>query len=551
MTSLHRIIPAFATLVAFGCAAPSGSTTSAPAPASTQAATQAAITPEDLRRRVFIYADDSMQGRETGSPGNLRAIQYIERELRRLQLQPAGDSGGFFQAVPLERRDYPRDRKLQAGPVALAFGTEYYPVQVSPTLQPLNAVQAIWAGEDGAGLTADQVRGKLVVLKSPLGARSLSNPALLQSTAIAVAQWESIDGTARNQLSTQPAFGPPPTGPQRAVPTVIFTTVAAERAFFGGHESSTLAIGDVGVAISGDLQPVKQRVTAYNVVAVLPGSDAALRGSYVAVGAHNDHLGMAPQAYDHDSLRAWHVALWNARVKGAQPSTPEMSAGIRVDMAGLQRSGPVRMDSVFNGADDDGSGSMGLLEIAEALAAGPRPKRSTLFVWHAGEERGLLGSLYFTEHPTVPRDSIVAQVNIDMIGRGMAADQAKGGPTYLGLVGSRRLSSQYGDLVESVNSAQATPFALDYQFDADGHPDNIYCRSDHYSYARYGIPVAFFFTGEHADYHQVTDEPQYLDYPHYAAITRFVRDVVVAVANRPTRLVVDKQVPPLGSACRQ
>jgi Zn-dependent M28 family amino/carboxypeptidase len=194
---------------------------------------------------------------------------------------------------------------------------------------------------------------------------------------------------------------------------------------------------------------------------------------------------------------------------------------------------------------------MALLEIAEALASGPRPKRSALFVWHTGEERGLLGSNYFTENPTVPRDSIVAQVNIDMIGRGMAADQPNGGPTYLGLVGSRRLSTQYGDLVEEVNRLQPTPFAFDYQFDADGHPDNIYCRSDHYSYARFGIPVAFFFTGEHADYHQLTDEPQYLDYPHFAAITRFIGDVVRAVAERPTRLLVDKPVPPRGAPCRQ
>jgi hypothetical protein len=522
-----------------------------PAATPSGGATAAAITPEDLRTRVFIYADDSMQGRETASPGNWRAISYIERELRRLGLEPAGDSGGFFQAVSLERREHPQDRALRAGDVTLPIRSAYYPIQVSPTAAPLVNVQTIWAGEDGAGLTAEQVRGKLVVLAAPLGPRSLSNPALVQGVGIAVAQWESLDESLRHQVSTQPAFGPPPTGAPRPTLTVLFTTAAAERAFFGGRESSTLKIGDVGVAVSGDLQPVKTRVTAYNVVAVLRGSDAALRGTYVAVGAHNDHLGMNPGGNDHDSLRTWHQLYWEAREKGAKPASPELAATIRVNVDSLRRLRPLRRDSVFNGADDDGSGSMALLEIAEAMAAGPRPKRSTLFVWHAGEERGLLGSLYFTEHPTVPRDSIVAQVNIDMIGRGTAADQNKGGPTYLGLVGSRRLSTQYGDLVESVNRAQPTPFALDYQFDADGHPDNIYCRSDHYSYARYGIPVTFFFTGEHGDYHQVTDEPQYLDYPHYAAITRFIHDVVRTVADRAERLVVDKPVPPLGSPCRQ
>ena len=136
----------------------------------------------------------------------------------------------------------------------------------------------------------------------------------------------------------------------------------------------------------------------------------------------------------------------------------------------------------------------------------------------------MLGSTYFTDHPTVPRDSIVAQLNIDMVGRGRATDATGedkngkllfGGPGYLQLIGARRLSTELGDLVERTNTSGKLGFNFDYSLDANGHPQNIYCRSDHWAYARYGIPVVFFTTGGHADYHQVTDEPQYIDYqPH-------------------------------------
>ena len=125
----------------------------------------------------------------------------------------------------------------------------------------------------------------------------------------------------------------------------------------------------------------------------------------------------------------------------------------------------------------------------------------------------------------MPRDSIVAQLNMDMVGRGDAGDLKGGGPDYLQLVGSRRLSTELGDLVESVNAHEPQPFTFDYQFDANGHPERIYCRSDHYEYARYGIPIVFFTTGLHQDYHQVTDEPQYIDYDHMARVDRLVHDV--------------------------
>jgi Zn-dependent M28 family amino/carboxypeptidase len=213
---------------------------------------------------------------------------------------------------------------------------------------------------------------------------------------------------------------------------------------------------------------------------------------------------------------------------------------------------PARRDSIFNGADDDGSGSVGTLEIAEAFArSGVKPRRSLIFVWHTGEEAGLLGSRYFTDNPTIPRDSIVAQLNMDMIGRGGAFDFVGGGPTYLQLVGSRRLSTELGDIVEAVNKSEPTPLSFDYAFDANGHPERIYCRSDHYEYARYGIPITFFTTGLHMDYHQLTDEPQYIDYEHMRKVAQLVHDVALRVGNLDHRVVVDKPKPDPRGACVQ
>ena len=122
---------------------------------------------------------------------------------------------------------------------------------------------------------------------------------------------------------------------------------------------------------------------------------------------------------------------------------------------------------------------------------------------------------------------------------------------YLQLVGSRRLSSELGDLVEAVNKAEKLGFVFDYNIDADGHPQNIYCRSDHYEYARYGIPVVFMTTGGHADYHQVTDEPQYIDYDHMADVSRLVMASAMKIANLDHRIVVDKPKPNPKGACVQ
>ncbi len=393
-----------AALLAVACSQQGGVSTSA-----SPGRTGPGITASDLRSRLYLYADDSMMGRETGTIGNYKATTYLAAEAKRMGLEPAGENGGYFQ----------------------------------------------------------------------------------------------------NMLATSTRF-------------------------------------------AGSANPEYAR----NVIAVIRGSDPELSKEYVAIGAHNDHIGMRSMAVDHDSLHAYNMELtrlgapsWDRNARAKRDS---LRSVIHINVDSLRKLRPARRDSISNGADDDGSGTVTVLEIAEAIAAMPvKPKRSILIVWHTGEEKGLLGSKWFTEHPTVPLGQIVAQLNIDMVGRGGALDIAGGGPEYLQLIGSRRVSTELGDIIEAINTASPRPFKFDYQFDANGHPERIYCRSDHYSYARYGIPITFFTTGQEPDYHQVTDEPQYVDYDHMSRVASFIRDVAVRVADLDHRPKVDKPVGDPAAPCVQ
>jgi Zn-dependent M28 family amino/carboxypeptidase len=221
----------------------------------------------------------------------------------------------------------------------------------------------------------------------------------------------------------------------------------------------------------------------------------------------------------------------------------------------------VRADSIFNGADDGGSGTVALLEIAEGFAKGvAKPRRSILFVWHTSAESNpaLAGSNWFVDHPTVPRDSIVAELGVDMIGHGEATDEIgitmdeeprHGNPDYVGLIGPHRLSAELGTLIEAANTEAGLGLRFDRAGDLEGHPDGLYCRNDLSSYARYGIPVAFFTTGFHVDFREVTDEPQYIRYQHMARIVRLVSASALKLANLDHRPALDRPKPDPKARC--
>ena len=567
-------------LVAVGALALAGACSSTQAPATTAAlpvsgplplkyagpATSAPISAQDLMTRLYIYADDSLQGREAGTVGHMKATAYIADQVRSFGLVPAGDNGTYFQNVPFISRRFDPSTTLTVDGGTLTAFTDFV---ASPFrgAQPrsIDGVQVVYGGVLGDTTTvisAEQAAGKLVVMSPAAGGgrfgRRGPNP-LADAAAVAIiagpqlsAQEQAMGRSA--SLTLKPDAGAP------AVPVTLYITESAAAKLLGGSPSQ-MAVGAAGRTVQGALRYITADAPTRNVVAILPGSDPALRGEYVAIGAHSDHVGIrAAGPVDHDSLHLYNQQRYfvtenpsGERLTPAQLAEQRTRlAAIRVNLDSVRALRAPRPDSINNGADDDGSGTVTVLEVAEAFAKGAvKPKRSILFVWHTGEEKGLLGSRYFTDNPTVPRDSIVAQINIDMVGRGAAKDLAAGSERYLQLVGSRRLSTELGDLVETVNRTEPMPFSFDYTYDANGHPENIYCRSDHYEYARWGIPVVFLTTGLHGDYHQVTDEPQYIDYPHMARIGKLVFDLADRVADLDHRPVVDKPKPDPKGACRQ
>ena len=532
--------------------------------------TRADITAEDLMTRLYIFADDSMQGRDAGSAGNVRGTDYIAREAKRLGLVPMGDDGTFFQTLPFKTRSVDSASSLTAGGATVAYGAEWAARgNASFSRGDLPVVFGGVLGDSTVSLTEEQVGGKLVVYFMPEGAagnRAIRSAGRVapSAAAIAVVVPDQMLGFIRRPSS----FVDDPASPAPAAvarPTILFNKAGATKLFDAPLDQ--LAPGGAGKPVALDLRftVAPAPFPARNVVAMLPGRDPALKGQYVAIGAHNDHIGMTARPVDHDSMRIFlHLVRPGGAEDGNRQATPEQQQQVNAQLAAWRakdRDSP-RADSISNGADDDGSGSVSVLEIAEKLASLKKkgPMRSVLFVWHVGEERGLLGSGWFTDHPTVPRDSIVAQLNMDMVGRGDAWDVTgassdgavlRGRPNYLQIVGSRRLSTELGDLIEKVNTEGKHGLVFDYSMDANGHPMNIYCRSDHYEYARYGIPIAFFTTGGHSDYHQVTDEPQYIDYAHMTRVDRLVADVALRLANLDHRVVVDQPKPDPRAACRQ
>lgn len=569
---MNRSCSSFVALLAgvglAGCAGGSPATAAAPAGGI------AAISPEKLKGYLYAYAADSMAGREAGTPGNVKATAWIATEAQRLGLTPAGENGTWFQVLPLTQSQVEPGSAIEAG--GRKFDTDKdlvlfgaFPMfGFSGTLEG-TGIPTVYGGRIGdksAGLTADQATGKLIVYDPPLnpagkpmwqfwnqidrGVLGASQGALIIANEAMPPQVMEYLRTPQATLADEGAPAPV------AGPFVASIDMAAARTILGADPAS-LTAGAAGKPLNANVRMVSgpAKTPARNVIAILPGSDPALKGQYVAVGAHNDHVGLT-QPVDHDSVWAYNNVIRPTGAEG-QPRAPTAAetARIRAIRDSLGKIRPSYPDSINNGADDDGSGTVSVLAIAEALAKSKvKPKRSVIFVWHTGEEKGLWGSAWFTDHPTVPRDAIVAQLNMDMVGRGKASDSTgagPGGPNQLQLIGSRRLSTGLGDLVEQVNTTGGHGFTFDYGLDANGHPSNIYCRSDHYMYARYGIPVTFFTTGVHQDYHMVTDEAEYIDYQKLAKVSRLVADIALHVANLDRAPVVDQPKPDPKGECKQ
>ncbi len=508
------------------------------------------ITAAQLRDYLTYVAADEMEGRATPSRGLDATAKFIATLLARWGVTPAGDDGTFFQQIVLRRDNLvPESTTLEMGGRSFAYGRDFLAERTPGTISG----SLVFAGDGwfvrskGKDPYRDiDPKGKIVIVTAgnappPPGVTVVDLPAsgrgvdwiypadyAMARGAIGVIQVLPLitlaDPDAMQQMQRRlerGAFYPErlETPGRSALPTV-YATVPLVRAIFAREKASGEAIlmsFPNGAPVKPfALQPDKQltltittaaeRVPSQNVVAVVEGSDRVLRREHVALGAHYDHEGLGP-----------------------------LVAG----------------DAIRNGADDDGSGTVALLAMAEALAKSPRrPKRSVLFVWHMGEEEGLWGSEYFTAFPTVPLESIVAQLNIDMIGRSRAGGDTNPrnknltGPNELYVIGSKVMSSELGALSEAVNQAYLK-LSFNYHYDDPKDPEQFFYRSDHIHYARKGIPIIFYFTGTHADYHQPDDEVSKIDFVKYEKIARTIYVTLWELGEMKARPTVDK---PLAAA---
>jgi len=505
----------------------------------------ATIAAAQLRDYLTFIASDEMEGRDTPSRGLDTTAKFLAMNLHRWGFKPAGDDG-YFQRIELRRdRADSGQTKVELNGRALTTGTDFIPATGSGTVSG----SLVFAGSGwfvkSKGLDAYKdidPAGKIAVIfgtpnQSPrgisraelgkIGEDSIAPVEYAKQKGVIgiiyvpdaqyVANWPRIRIRVMERGATFVAKFAPQQTPA-SLPSVVVSPDVVNQLFAGEREAAASILNATSAVnlpapfvmsadkkITLSMANTTESLMTQNVVAIWEGSDPVLKSEYVALGAHYDHVGSGCP--------------------------------------------PIGNDRICNGADDDGSGTTALLAMAEALSkARVRPKRSILFVWHCGEEKGLWGSRYFTEFPTVPLDHVVAQLNIDMIGRSKKEGDTNPrnseltGPNTIYLIGSTMMSTELAELVNAVNKSYLN-LTFDTRYDAPSDPNRFFYRSDHYNYARKGIPIVFFFDGVHEDYHRAGDTADKIDYEKMQKVARTIYMTLWEIANRPARLKVDKPLP--------
>lgn len=327
-----------------------------------------------------------------------------------------------------------------------------------------------------------------------------------------------------------------------------------------GEAAAPFAINaKITVNIDNTFEVVSQQI-AHNVVGMIEGSDPKLKDTYVMYGAHLDHVGYSQAGTGNPGSTSGcrnrsQVALDAVVKSGKTPVKGAPAAGRQGGAPAARAGGPAlpadatrfdKGDFVSNGADDDGSGSVTLLGVAKAFATGVKPKRSVVFVWHVGEEAGLLGSRYNADFPVVPLEKVQAVLNMDMVGRDDCDNLEGDYSNSVFLVGDDRISTDLHNVIIETNRTLIKPLTLDYEMNDPADPESVYTRSDHYSYAAKGIPVAFFTTGLHPDYHRVSDTADKINYPKMARIGQLMYQSGYAIAGTDRSLTRDNKGPQSG-----
>ena len=485
----------------------------------------------DLKKHLSFLASDELGGRYTLSASSAIAARYLASQLEYYGYRGGARDGSFFQKVPIGSRKVNTE---QTG-ITLTTGAdkkEFKYVDGFASQSPANADVSGGLAFVGYGVSSPKnnhddyagldVKGKVVVimLGAPDSLQDVKLEEHEQGEKAAIAhgaaglilvapqflhQWEQF----KRYIGRDSSGLPPPSstsGKDFPVITAGPPLVQAIASMMGKEVSYLMEASGAALqpaTIPGTIElkmsvAAKDVPVAQNVVAILDGTDPALKDQYVVFSAHYDHL-------------------------------------------------ETRNGQIYNGADDDGSGTVAVLEIAQALAMEPRSKRSILIIFHTGEEMGLLGSQFNTDYePVVPLEKLVANFNIDMIGRSRpqgdtdVRNRELTDKDSVYVIGADKLSTELHQINEQTNKETAR-LRLDYTYNDENHPARFYYRSDHYNYAKHGIPIIFYFTGVHQDYHRPTDDIEKIDFDKVERITRMIFAAGWRVANLDHRLVVDKK----------
>ncbi len=465
----------------------------------------ALITAADLKENLSILASDAMEGRETGKRGQKMAAAFISAYFEDLGLA-APVNGSYYQPVELFTMAQPTvSLKSQAGALKEFEDFTYYGAGQTNGTKDYTLVFA-GKGSDEE-IAALDVKDKAVAIFLDANASLRRNPAvtkLREKGAVAVIaitdsqkEFTDLTGMIRSFTGGQITLS---NTPSPTLGALLAGPASCEKLFKTTADKLKKAIADkkvakvkpatVSISVAQNYKPLKST----NVLGFLEGTDK--KEEVLVISGHYDHIGI------------------NATGEG---------------------------DRINNGADDDGSGTVSVMQLAkafvEAQKQGKGPRRSILFLLVTGEEKGLLGSDYYTQHPVFPLENTVVDLNIDMIGR--RDPQHKEG-AYVYVIGSDRLSNELHTLSENTNKTY-TKLAFDYTYNAEDHPDRIYYRSDHWNFAKNNIPIIFYFDGIHEDYHLPSDEVEKIEFDLMAQRAQCVFYTAWEIANREGRIVSDKK----------
>ncbi|GLB49536.1 M28 family peptidase [Neptunitalea lumnitzerae] len=483
------------------------------------------INEQDLKSLLYVYAGDEFQGRNTGDKGQKMAVDFLKNFYETHDIKAAKADGNYFQTVPLVSEELPKG--------SLVVNSENFELGVDAVTlsglnpQSLSGKQLVYVGygvetETYSDYEKLDVKGKYLIIKN--GEPKKSDGTFFVSGSTEASEWSELRtgfskkiGIAKNKGAAGVLFYAPESYgkilmqykfmQQKASQNIRLAnssnTENAFAYFFISEAMATKVLENINkdnvarmleAEINFDLKSdgVKE-IESENVIAYIKGSEKP--NEYVVISAHLDHLGMDAEG------------------------------------------------NVYNGADDDGSGTTAVLEIAEAFKeaqkAGFTPKRSVVFLHVTGEEKGLLGSEYYSENPVFSMEETVADLNIDMVGR--IDPNYEGSRNYVYLIGSDKLSTDLHNLSEAMNN-KYTNIELDYRYNDENDPNRFYYRSDHYNFAKHNVPIIFYFNGTHDDYHQLSDTPDKINYDLLANRAKLVFYTAWEIANRDQRLVVDKAV---------